>query len=118
MGNGSSFTDNYHDGGLACAIDISSGKLKGKAYGMGCAEYESHPFSKIIFDGYTIEGFSDCLCLVKKLAFVEPEARYVGWDFAITPDGIDIIEGNIPPGEDITQIAAGRGLWNEIQKLI
>lgn len=118
MGNGSSFTDNYHDGGMACAIDCSSSRLKGNAYGMGCKEYSEHPFSKIIFDGYKVEGFEECLDLVKNIAFVEPEARYVGWDFAITPNGIDLIEGNIPPGEDITQIAAGHGLWYEIQKLI
>ncbi|MCM1452581.1 MAG: hypothetical protein NC102_09985 [Clostridium sp.] len=118
MGNGTAFTDNYHDGGMACAIDPSSCRLKGKAYGMGCAEYEEHPFSKIKFDGYKIEGFDQCLALAEKLAYEEPEARYVGWDFAITPNGIDVIEGNIPPGEDITQIAAGRGLWPEIQKMI
>lgn len=118
MGNGSSFTDNYHDGGLACAIDYTTGMLKGNAFGMGCKEYSEHPFSKIKFDGYKVDGFQECLNLVRELAFEEPEARYVGWDFAITPKGIDLIEGNIPPGEDITQIAAGRGLWNEIKELI
>lgn len=118
MGNGTAITDNYHDGGMACAIDITTGILKGNAYGMGCKEYIEHPFSRIKFDGYLIEGFQECIQLVKELAYVEPEARYVGWDFAITPNGIDIIEGNIPPGEDITQLAAGKGLWNEIQILI
>lgn len=118
MGNGTSFTDNYHDGGMACAIDIESGTLKGNAYGMRCVEYEKHPHSKIRFDGYKVEGFGQCLEMVMELAAVEPEARYVGWDFAITPSGIEVIEGNIPPGEDITQIAAGRGLWNEIKELI
>lgn len=118
MGNGLAFTDNYHDGGMACAIDLTTGKLKGKAYGMGCKEYEIHPYSNIKFDGYDVEGFQKCLQLVHELAFVEPTARYVGWDFAITPNSIDLIEGNIPPGEDITQIAAGRGLWNEIRNLI
>lgn len=118
MGNGLAFTDNYHDGGMACAIDVNTGKLKGKAYGMNCREYAEHPFSKIMFDSYQVCGFKECVKLVHELAFVEPEARYVGWDFAITPNGIDVIEGNIPPGEDITQIAAGRGLYDDILKLI
>lgn len=118
MGNGKAFTDNYHDGGIACAIDPATGCLTGNAYGMNCTEYSKHPYSGIIFDGYKINGFSDCLKLVERLAFEEPEARYVGWDLAITPDGIDLLEANIPPGEDITQIATRRGIWNEIQQLI
>jgi len=118
MGNGTAFTDNYHDGGMACTIDMSSGRLKGNAFGMQCKEYVKHPYSGITFDGYQVNGFSECLNILKKIAFEEPEARYVGWDFAITPNGIDLIEGNIPPGEDITQIASGRGLWYEINKLI
>lgn len=118
MGNGKSFTDNYHDGGLACAIDADRGELRGNAHGMNNKEYTHHPFSTIKFDGFKIEKFEQCLSLVKDLSKVVPEARYVGWDLAITPTGIDVIEGNIPPGEDITQIAAGRGLWYEVSGMI
>lgn len=118
MGNGKSFTDNYHDGGMACAIDINTGCLKGKAFGMDCMEFERHPLSDIKFDGFPIPEFDTCMKIVRKIAFEEPSARYVGWDFAITPRGIDVIEGNIPPGEDITQISAGRGLWYEVNELI
>lgn len=114
MGNGTAVTDNYHDGGMACAIDPATGRLKGRAYGMNCTEYDVHPYSGIRFDGYKVDHFGECLKTAEKLARVIPEARYVGWDLAVTPSGIEILEGNIPPGEDITQIAAGKGLWNEI----
>lgn len=118
MGNGIAATDNYHDGGMACAIEPCTGRLKERAYGMDCAEYVTHPFSGIRFDGFKIDQFDECLLTAKKIARVIPEARYVGWDLAITPSGIEILEGNIPPGEDITQIAAGRGLWKEITNII
>lgn len=118
MGNGSGFKDNYHDGGLACPIDMEKGVLNGIAYGMECVEYDRHPFSKISFDGYKVEHFEDCLKMISKIAKEETGARYVGWDIAVTPNGIELLEGNIPPGEDITQIAAGRGLWKEITDLI
>jgi hypothetical protein len=114
MGNGTAITDNYHDGGMACAIDLETGRLKGKAYGMNCVSYDVHPYSKIKFDGYEIPQFEDCVNLIKEIAFVEPEARYVGWDLAITPNGIELLEGNIPPGEDITQIATGCGMWYQM----
>ena len=85
---------------------------------MGCIEYECHPYSQIRFDGYDIPEFKDCIKIIEEISTIEPEARYVGWDIAITPYGLELLEGNIPPGEDITQIAAGRGLWYEVNKLI
>ncbi len=118
MGNGKAHTDNYHDGGMACPIDVYTGKLVGKAYSMNCAEYTTHPMSGIHFDGYKVTGFDTCLDMIKEIVKMNLEARYVGWDFAVTPHGIELLEGNIPPGEDITQIAAGRGLWYDIVKVI
>ena len=111
MGNGRALTDNYHDGGMACAIDVDKGALTGKAYGMNCVKYEIHPYSKIKFDGYKLDGYQSCVNIIKEIAMVEPLARYVGWDLAITPNGIELLEGNIPPGEDITQIATKKGIW-------
>lgn len=116
MGNGTAITDNYHDGGMACAIDIKKGCLKGNAYGMNCVKYECHPYSHVKFDGFLIPGFRKCLQLVENAAYCMPDARYVGWDLAITSSGIELLEGNIPPGEDITQIATGRGMWYQMQK--
>ena len=118
MGNGFSVTDNYHDAGMACAIDIETGQMKGSAYGMNCISYDEHPYSKVKFDGFRIPHYFECLEAIKEIAFVEPEARYVGWDIAITPNGIELLEGNIPPGEDITQIATGCGMWYSMQEWI
>lgn len=114
MGNGISITDNYHDGGMACAIDLATGKMKGEAKGMHCMSYAIHPYSKIVFEGFSVQNFFKCVDLIKEIAFVEPEARYVGWDIALTPDGIELLEENIPPGEDITQIASGGGMWHKM----
>ena len=118
MGNGTSFLDNFQSGGLSCTIDPQTGELRGNAHGMNCTEFESHPYSGIKFDGYKIDDFQKCLDLLKELTQVVPGARYVGWDIAITPRGIEVIEGNIPPGEYVTQIASGRGLWYEILDMI
>ena len=118
VGNGSSFMDNFQSDGLACAIDTQTGELRGKAYGIYCTEYASHPYSGIKFDGYKIEDFRKCFEFLKDLTKVVPGARYVGWDIAMTPWGIEVIEGNIPPGEYVTQIISGRGLWYEILEKI
>ena len=115
MGNGKAVTDNYHDGGMACEIDLDTLTLKGVAKGMNCVTHAVHPFSNIRFDGYKVPEVKECLDILKEVAFTEPEARYVGWDFAITKEGrIELLEGNIPPGEDITQLNSKRGLWHEM----
>lgn len=118
MGNGKAITDNYHDGGMACAIDLNTGKMRGSAYGMNCVSFADHPYSHIKFNGYQISNYGDCLEAIKEIAFLEPDARYVGWDIALTPNGIELLEGNIPPGEDITQIATGCGMWFSMQEWI
>ena len=65
---------------------------------------------------FIIIDFDKCVSVVKEVAYYEPDARYVGWDLAITPNGVELLEGNIPPGEDITQIASGCGLWYQNQE--
>ena len=114
FGSGTGLTDNYHAGGMACPINIEQGCLTKTAFGMDCKKYNEHPFSKIKFEGYKLEDFSDCIKIIKEIAYVEPNARYVGWDLALTSNGIELLEGNIPPGEDITQIATGRGMWYDM----
>ena len=39
----------------------------------------------------------------KEQARLVPEARYVGWDIAVTPKGFDLIEMNCPAGHDMFQ---------------
>lgn len=116
MGNGAALTDNYHDGGIACPVDVEKGILTSVAYGMNCVKYDVHPYSQIRFAGYPIPSFAQILSMVERVSRLEPEARYVGWDLAITPNGVELLEGNIPPGEDITQIATGGGLWYQMQE--
>lgn len=118
VGDGISITDNYHSGGMACALDIETGRLKGLAQGDYCSCYSVHPFSKFKFDGFLVPDFEKCVEMVKELAFVVPQARYVGWDLALTDNGIELLEGNIPPGEDITQIGTGYGVWHQLKEWI
>lgn len=120
MGNGMALTDNYHNGGMACPIDLERRCLTRYAYGMDHKRWEKHPFSGITFEGYPLPEISDCLQMVQTLIGEEPEARYVGWDFAVIDyhgkQCVELLEANIPPGEDITQIATGRGIWYDMLK--
>lgn len=116
MGNGTNVTDNFLSGGVACPIDLVTGRLHSTAFGTNGFTCEEHPFSHFIFDGFKIPRYEECISLIKHLAFIESEARYVGWDLALTPDSIELLEANIPPGENITQIGYGKGLWYQMCK--
>ena len=46
--------------------------------------------------------------MIKRAALVIPEVRLVGWDVAITSNGVQIIEGNHNPGIQMLEYV-GRG---------
>lgn len=45
------------------------------------------------------------------------EVPYLGWDVAITPNGIAIIEANEAPGHDLAQGAAKIGVYQRIKEI-
>ena len=103
MGSNDSCIDNSCGGGVTSYIDIETGRLCSAAIDRKRQSFEQHPHTGIELIGYQIPNWNDVLDFVHKVAYVEPRAHYVGWDIALCPDGIELIEGNIPPGEGIIQ---------------
>ena len=103
VGNGMTFTDNTHSGGLAAMIDENTGIIVTDGIDFKGGHYIFHPVRKMRFRGFQIPYWEEFMSLVKNLALEVPEARFVGWDVVLTMNGIDVLEGNIPPGEDLTQ---------------
>lgn len=96
VGTGSSFVDNWAQGGLAIGIDIETGILKEWGFykpGFG-TKTNCHPDSKITFDGYTIPHFKEACQQAKLLHSFLPDIRTIGWDIAIGEHGPIFIEGN------------------------
>lgn len=113
MGATNACTDNVCSGGIVCAIDEKTGVICTSAKNHMGKEFFIHPNSGMNLVGYRIPKWEECVELTKKLAYVVPTARYVGWDLAITTKGIDVLEGNIPPDEGVTQMNHGVGLWHQ-----
>ena len=112
IGNGDSKVDNLGSGGMSCPVDLETHSLIGPAH-VDCSldyqaheaiNYDRHPITGIVFEGYKIPYFQEALELCKKAAHVVPQIRYVGWDIAICPDGPAIVEGNTYSGHDIYQL--------------
>ena len=104
MGSTDSCIDNSIGGGVTSYIDIKTGRLSSPAVDRKRQYFTYHPHTGIELVGYQIPHWDEVLKFARKIAFVEPRAQYVGWDIALCPDGIELIEGNIPPGEGIIQV--------------
>ena len=118
MGATDACTDNVCTGGIVCAIDPVTGKIDSTAKNHSGAEFTIHPNSKVKLCGYQVPQWNDCLRIAEELTKVCPEARYVGWDLAITTKGIDVLEGNVPPDEGVTQMNHEAGMWYQFKNWI
>lgn len=92
IGNGG-VVDNFSSGGMYTFVS-DTGKVLVPAIDEKGNIYKVHPISKERIVDFEIPNFNEVIKYVKKLAKVVPEVRYVGWDIALTNNGVDVIEGN------------------------
>ena len=97
---------NCHSGGVMCHIDMETGKVDKDGYNPQGWWCDVHPQSNIKFVGFKVPYIEQLEEYIMKVAYVMPNARYVGWDVAITPNGFELIEGNFCPGQ-CTQVCDG-----------
>lgn len=105
--NGSS-VDNSDQGGLSVAIDVESGHFHASAISEhGASVYEEHPDTHIKFADRVVNEWPKIRSLVEKYASQFPEIKEIGWDVAVTPSGISVIEMNLGFGLDHLQVTCG-----------
>lgn len=109
FGNGEADVDNFHKGGMACLVDLKTGKLVGTAYNKNAEHFTHHPKSKIKFAGFQIPNWDKIKEMVLEASLVNPHIHVVGWDVAVTFDGATFIEGNRRPGFDLVQVLSKKG---------
>ena len=108
MAIGNSVVDNFHQGGLATAVDLRTGVI-GIASDIGIRPdvgwRETHPVSGARFAGRTLPHWLEVVALAVQAHEAFPQRVVVGWDVAMLADGAMIIEGNGKPDLDIHQRA-------------
>lgn len=91
---------NCHSGGCMAHIDIEKGEVDSPGWNPTGWECTIHPSSNIELIGYKVPFMDKLYDYIKRVAYVMPEARYVGWDVTITENGdFELIEGNFCPGQ-------------------
>jgi hypothetical protein len=108
MAIGNSVVDNFHQGGLATAVNLETGEV-GIASDIGIRPdvgwRDTHPVSGARFAGRILPHWQEAVALAVKAHTAFPERVIVGWDVAMLADGAMIIEGNGKPDLDIHQRA-------------
>lgn len=109
--------DNAGAGGILCVIDEVSGVIKTDGFDEHNNQYEYHPDCGLKYKDWQIPHWNELRGLVRKVHLALPDDfRYIGFDFALTPSGWDLIEGNW--GQMIGQIAEQRGIKREFESYL
>jgi len=109
FGAAGSVVDNGSSGGFFVPVDLEKGTLGryGRSYlEHGGAIFTRHPDSNKRFEGFVLPYFDSAKEIVRVAARVT-ENRLVGWDVAITPDGVVLVEGNHDYHIPMAEIAYG-----------
>jgi hypothetical protein len=104
--------DNWHAGNIAAPINLSTGIVEGPAFYMDITKPDEyyHPITGAEIIGFKIPYWKESLQMIKEVALHNRKCRSIGWDIAITDDGLDLIEGNHDWDKVIWQRSAKRGL--------
>lgn len=115
VGKIGSHVDNWGAGGVGYDFDLNTGICVGYGRDKQNNPYTHHPGSNIQMIGYKLPRFEELKEVIVSLAQVTPNARYVGWDIALTPNGFELIEMNCPGGHDFLQ-AFGTPFYDVLKK--
>ena len=105
-------TDNLAAGNIAAVIDTETGIIadNGVYSDITKQEEEYHPVTGKKIKGTQIPFWKETIAMAKEIAKIDPRNHSIGWDFAITDFGPDLIEGNREWCKLLYQLPAKRGL--------
>lgn len=111
-GHEGSIVDNAGQGGVFAVADPKTGILITDGVDEAGKYYKEHPDSHIPFKGWQIPFWAELVKTVEHAHRMLPNQKYIGWDFALTPDkGWVLIEGNW--GQMVGQYATKKGIKKE-----
>lgn len=114
VGRRGTFVDNASSGGISMNVDLETGKIASHAMDIeNNIKFERHPDTGFSFEGFAFAGWQEICREILCFASKTPEFPEIGWDIAITQDGIKAIEINLNYGIDLHQ-GIGAGLRRKL----
>lgn len=112
VGTGDAITDTA-EGCVAYPISIEYGVIEGPGINevLNSKNYFYHPGCDKLVVGMKIPMWNRVLEVVTEAAKKIPQIRYIGWDIAVTNDGVEMIECNRCPYTGTFEIMGIERLW-------
>ena len=117
-GVGDSVVDNYAQGGCVYEIDAVSGRIISPSLNLGGEEVYIHPGTEMFMLGYRIPKWDEVVSAVQEAHTLVPGCRFIGWDVAITKEGVELIEGNHNPEYAFLEFFGSKGWYDKIKQYI
>ena len=118
MGVGDSVVDNGGAGGFFVQIDAETGITCSHGVNEYGDEFTTHPDSGVELKNVQIPYWSQLVSLTKELMSLDRNMGYIGWDFALTPEGWIVVEGN-DNGEFVgQQMPVHKGCAKEVNEFV
>ncbi len=112
IGAANSVVDNVSLGGYCCEIDVKSGIVCTSAVNRAQDRFLESPITGAQIIGLKIPNWEKLKRAVLAAAAKYKNIRFVGWDIAVTEQGVDFIEGNSCTNLGVLQMAAKVGRRN------
>lgn len=108
LGISKGIVDNVSSGGVYVPVRPGEGVLQAEGYtdfthGKG-RTYQRHPLTREVFEGFKLPFYEEAERLVVEAAQKVPQLKIIGWDVAFLPDGPVLLEGNVNPGLNFSEI--------------
>ncbi len=104
-GGAGAYVDNFHHGGIAFNLDMETGIVTGTGKILDGTRSITHPATGYVVPGFRVPHWALITESIRKAALIVPRVGYVGWDVAVTEDGLELIEGNVNlPDNTLIQI--------------
>lgn len=115
-----SHVDNLAAGNMACEVDLNTGKIVGPGVYSDITKEDSyiHPVTKVELIGFQIPRFHEAIDLVTRASLFDTSNKTVGWDVAITNNGVELIEGNHNWCKLLWQLPVKKGLKSVLQSYV
>lgn len=107
--------DNFHKGGLTYPVDVDCGVVTGMGQDlMGRYGVLRHPSTGFVMPGFQVPHWDQVKQAVTQAALMLPQVGVIGWDVAVTEEGVEFIEGNNTTDPIVVQLD-GRGRYRQVR---
>ena len=117
-GVGNTFVDNYAMGGSIYEVDLKTGVIISYGKTKSGDKHMVHPQTDIMMLGYQIPKWDQAMDMVVRAAEKLPQVGFIGWDVAITPDNVQLIEGNNSADYELYEYLGTSGYYEKIKNFL